>query len=159
MQQICPALQQWSAQQNWVESQTGAPLEQGGFSQWPLLQYEVSPVHETPHPPQFCGSLVGLMHALLQHFVNWSHAGVQAAPPELDPELEPPLLPEPLELEPEPEPLEPELVLEPPLLPPLDPELVELPPDEPLLLPPSFPPLPSTDASPPWPKVSTAPPQ
>jgi hypothetical protein len=147
LQQICPALQHWSAQQNWLESQTGAPLEQGGFSHWPLSQYEVSPVHEMPHPPQFSGSLFGLMHALLQHFVNWSHAGVQAAPPELEPEPEPPPLPELFELEPEPEPLEP--------------ELVELPP-EPLPLPPSLPPLPprpSTDASPPWPSVSTAPPQ
>jgi hypothetical protein len=147
LQQICPGLQQWSAQQNCVESQTGAPLEQGGLSQWPLLQNDVSPVHGTPQPPQFVGSLLGLMHEPSQHFVNWLHAGVQVAPPELEP-LEPP---------------DPELVLEPPLLvelPPLDPELVELPPDEPLplLLPPSFPPLPSTEASPP-PRTSVAPPQ
>lgn len=145
LQQICPGSQHWSAQQNWVESQTGAPLEQGGLAQWPLSQNEVPPVHEMPHPPQFRGSLPGLMHAPSQHFVNWLQAGEQAAPPELE-LVEPPLEPPELVLEP-PELLEPPLLVE--LPPPLDPELVELPPDEPLLLPPSFRPLPSTDASPP----------
>jgi hypothetical protein len=130
---------------------------QGGLSQWRLLQNEVSPVHRTPHPPQFVGSFCGLMHAPLQHAVYWLQAGVHAAPPELDPELLEPLDPE-LVLEP-PELLEPPLLVE--LLPPLDPELLpepELPLDEPLPLPPSFPTFPSTEASPP-PRTSVVPPQ
>ncbi len=87
------------------------------------------------------------MQAPSQHFVNWSQAGEQSAPPELEPELEP-LDP------PEVEPLDPPEV-EPELPPELDPLL-----EEPLLLlPPSFPPLPSTEASELPLRTSVAPPQ
>ena len=145
------------AQQNWVDSHVGAGLLHGGASQCPPPQYDVSPVHVTPQPPQFKGSLSALMQAPLQHFVNWLHAGEQSAPPELEPELEPldPPEPEPLD-PPEPrDPPEPPLV-EPELPPELDP-LLEEPPL--LLLPPSFPPLPSTEASELPLRTSVAPPQ
>jgi hypothetical protein len=139
-QQICPGLQHAAAQQNWLDSQVGPGELHGGGSQWPPLQNELCPMHPVPHPPQLWGSLSVSTHPPLQHVVNGLHAGEQAAPPEL----------EPLEL------------LDPPELPPLDPELPpepEPPLEEPLLLPPSFPPLPSTEASPPPPRTSVAPPQ
>jgi hypothetical protein len=122
-------------------------VSQGGAVQWPSLQKDVAPVHALPHPPQFCGSLVGLMHVAPQQVSNWLQAGEHALPPEL------PELPLPLPV-PELEPLEPPLPE-----PPLEPE-----PPEPLLPPPSvpplLPPLPSTEASPlPLPTVSVTPPQ
>jgi hypothetical protein len=73
---------------------------------WPW-QYEVAPLHTTPQPPQFCGSLFSLTHCPLQQIKPDPHAGLQPPPepPELELPDEPPELPPP----------------EPPELPPLPP--------------------------------------
>jgi hypothetical protein len=75
LQQSCPAVQHWLAQQN-VPAPQVVPLLHGGVPHVPFAQNGLAPVHGMLQPPQLAMSFRVLTQTPPQHLNNWHSVSV-----------------------------------------------------------------------------------